>query len=119
MEVNIQSDFDAVTYDIPERGIIAGVINFAFADACERTQNSAFNGIALDAMDFLMTSRSDPWFELLDINPEAARESLLNKTAVLPCYAKFRFWYRVWGGGMQVTASGKIKTGLASRKSSF
>ena len=119
MEEDIKSDFDPVIYDIPERGIIAGVINFAFADACQRTQNSEFGGVALDGMDFLMTSRSDPWFELLDINPEAARESLLNKTSVLPCYAKFRFWYRVWKSGMDVTASGKIKTGLASRKSSF
>lgn len=119
MEINIQSDFDAVTYEIPELGIIAGVINFAFADACQRTQNSEFGGVALDGMDFLMTSRSDPWFELLDINPEAARESLLNKTSVLPCYAKFRFWYRVWKSGMDVTDSGHIKTGLASRKSSF
>lgn len=118
MEEDIKSDFDPVIYDIPERGLIAAVINFAFADACQTTKNSEFGGIAYDGMDFLMSSRSDPWFELLEINPEAARESLLNKTSVLPCYAKFRFWYRVWKNRIRISSSGKIKTGLPRQKSS-
>lgn len=117
MEEDIKSDYDPVIYDIPERGIIAGVINFAFADACQTTKNSNFR-VAFDGMDFLMSSRSDPWFELLEINPEAARESLLNKTSVLPCYAKFRFLYRVWKNRIRVSSSGKIKTGAPSQKSS-
>ena len=118
MEVDIRSDFDVVTHDIPERGLIAGIINHAFADACERTQNAQFGGRALDGVDFLMSKRSDPYFELLEIDPKWAREGLLEKTRFLPCYSKFRFWLRVWGHKIELNDSGAIKAGLASRKSS-
>jgi len=96
----------------PERGLLAGVINHAFLDACQKTNESQKkDSVAFDAVDFLMGKRSDPYFELININANAAREALVKKTAYLPEYEKFRYWLRFWNSGIPLNALGKIPAG--------
>ena len=96
---------------LPERGLIAGIINQAFSDACQKTTGSENASVAHDAMDFLMSSRSDLFFSMLKIDAGAAREALIKKTAHFPEYAKFRYWLRFWKSGIRLNEHGKVPAG--------
>jgi hypothetical protein len=100
----VETDYGA----IPERALIAGVINQAFTDASSKTCGK---DVQVEAIDFLMTERSDPFFELLDIDPSAARESLVRKTGSDPRYQTFRHALRMWRSSFRFSANGRILAG--------
>ena len=59
----------------PERALFAAIVTVAIQDA--RSGDAKDSVVAREAMDFLMTERSDPYLELLGYDPEIFRESLI------------------------------------------
>lgn len=59
----------------PERALFAAIVTVAIQDA--RSALAKDSMVAREAMDFLMTNRSDPYLELLGYDPDIFRESLI------------------------------------------
>ena len=59
----------------PEKALFAAIVTVAIQDA--RSALAKDSMVAREAMDFLMTNRSDPYLELLGYDPEIFRESLI------------------------------------------
>lgn len=81
---------------VPERSFVSAIINCAFEDACRAGSTFEERAWAEDGMDFLMSHRSDPYFELIGIEPEAAKESLIRSTQDFPKLMVFRNRLRKW-----------------------
>ena len=78
----IQQDSDRSFGSSPARDLFCAIMNSALIDA--RSASAEFSIIAREAMDFLLTSRSDPYIELLELDPEAFRQGLI-RTQHLEC----------------------------------
>lgn len=125
------ADLETKPLENSDLSLIAGVIQQAIADAKESGVDRNRNPIqiqeqALDAVDFLFSQRSDPYFELLSIDPDAAREGILRRIREttpgnLPVAASkrrlkeaqtFRLWYMAWmDGAKTVMGNFRLKAG--------
>ena len=92
-DLNSDNDF---SHECPERALIAAIINQALKDANDKTGTRYGGSDPIGAIRFLLTKESDPYFELLDMDPQTSREMLIKQTAAYPHYATFRNNHRKW-----------------------
>jgi hypothetical protein len=91
----IYKPFDAPDYESPERSFIAAIIN----DAIKCINRKCTEPCHVDAdLRWLFSGLSDPYFDLVEMDPEIAREGLLRSIATDVNYRVFRDRYRRWKG---------------------
>ena len=91
----IYKPFDAPDYESPERSFISAIIN----DAIKCINRKCTEPYHVDAdLRWLFSVLSDPYFELVEMDPEVAREKLLRSISIDIKYRVFRDRYRRWKG---------------------
>lgn len=75
MSSDYTADVDANNPQLPEKSLFAAIINTAISDA--RKGDATKSLLAREAMDFLLSSRVDPYLELLGYEPDVFKEALV------------------------------------------
>jgi hypothetical protein len=112
----IYKPFDAPDYESPERSFISAIIN----DAIKCINRKCAEPCHVDAdLRWLFSSISDPYFELIEMDPQIAREGLLRQIANDVSYRTFRDRYRRWKGIGTSIKTTEIKAMSAKKFTDF
>jgi hypothetical protein len=112
----IYKPFDAPDYESPERSFISAIINDAIK--CINRKCSEPRHVDAD-LRWLFSSISDPYFDLIEMDPQIAREGLLRQLANDVSYRTFRDRYRRWKGIGTSIKTTEIKAMSAKKFTDF
>lgn len=108
----LHTTLDPQDHESPERSFIAAIIN----DAIKCINRKCTGPCHVDAdLRWLFSELSNPYFELIEMDPEVARERLLKSIAKDMNYRIFRDRYRRWKGLGTSIKTSEIKKMSASK----
>ena len=102
----LHTTLEASEFESPEKSFISAIIG----DAIKCINRKCTEPCHVDAdLRWLFSSLSDPYFELVEMDPEIAREGLLRSIANDNNYRVFRDRYRRWKGLGTAIKTAEIK----------
>ena len=112
----IYKPFEPPDYESPERSFISAIIN----DSIKCINRKCSEPCHVDAdLRWLFSELSDPYFDLVEMDPKIAREGLLRQLANDVSYRTFRDRYRRWKGIGTAIKTTEIKAMSAKKFTDF